>query len=164
MQEFKAMQTVTELSRKVSQLEQNERKMKIDFEQSNRLLQQAIESIKQLRQENQDLKDQLQEQEQKGFSQAPQPGLSFDYTGLQEESNSDEDTENDSDDDDDDDDDDAEEEVFGSKTCWGCRKNQPNQLAHMDKGGCLYFTNSDDEDDPDDTALNTLMDEMDLTD
>ena len=34
----------------------------------------------------------------------------------------------------------------------------------MDKGGCLYFANSDDEDDPDDTALNTLMDEMDIGD
>jgi thiol-disulfide isomerase/thioredoxin len=22
--------------------------------------------------------------------------------------------------------------------CWGCRENQPNQLAHMDVGGCLY--------------------------
>ena len=22
-------------------------------------------------------------------------------------------------------------------TCWGCRENQPNQLAHMDYGGCL---------------------------
>lgn len=23
-------------------------------------------------------------------------------------------------------------------TCWGCREDQPNQLAHMDVGGCLY--------------------------
>lgn len=23
-------------------------------------------------------------------------------------------------------------------TCWGCRENQPNQLAHMDYGGCLW--------------------------
>ena len=23
-------------------------------------------------------------------------------------------------------------------TCSGCRDNQPNQLAHMDPGGCLY--------------------------
>lgn len=23
--------------------------------------------------------------------------------------------------------------------CWGCRENQPNQLAHMDYGGCLYY-------------------------
>jgi hypothetical protein len=22
--------------------------------------------------------------------------------------------------------------------CWGCVGNQPNQLAHMDPGGCLY--------------------------
>jgi len=22
--------------------------------------------------------------------------------------------------------------------CWGCRESQPNQLAHMDYGGCLY--------------------------
>ena len=154
MQDFKAMEAVRELSKRVSQLEQNERKMKNNFEQSNRLLQQAIESIRQLKQENQDLKDQMQEQLEKGFSQAPQPGLSFDYAGLREESNSDEDTENDTD---------AEEEVFGSKSCWGCQDNQPNQLAHMDKGGCLYCANSDDEDE-NDPALNTLMDEMELTD
>ena len=159
MQDFKSVEAIRELSRRVSQLEQNERKMKNDFEQSNRLLSSAIESIKHLKKENQDLKDQMEEQLEKGFSQAPQPGLSFDYAGLREESNSDEDTENDCDSDDD-----AEEEVFGSKTCWGCQENQPNQLAHMDKGGCLYFANSDDEDDPDDTALNTLIDEMDLGD
>ena len=23
-------------------------------------------------------------------------------------------------------------------SCWGCREDQPNQLAHMDYGGCLY--------------------------
>jgi len=23
-------------------------------------------------------------------------------------------------------------------TCWGCRESQPNQLAHIDYGGCLY--------------------------
>jgi hypothetical protein len=23
-------------------------------------------------------------------------------------------------------------------TCWGCREDQPNQLGHMDFGGCLY--------------------------
>ena len=22
--------------------------------------------------------------------------------------------------------------------CWGCKEDQPNQLAHMDYGGCLY--------------------------
>jgi hypothetical protein len=24
-------------------------------------------------------------------------------------------------------------------TCWGCRDNEPNQLAHVDPGGCLHF-------------------------
>ena len=31
--------------------------------------------------------------------------------------------------------------VYGCKlpeTCLGCLENQPNQLAHMDTGGCLY--------------------------
>jgi hypothetical protein len=23
--------------------------------------------------------------------------------------------------------------------CWGCKENQPNQLAHMNYGGCLYY-------------------------
>jgi len=25
-----------------------------------------------------------------------------------------------------------------NKMCWGCKEDQPNQLAHMDPGGCLY--------------------------
>lgn len=23
-------------------------------------------------------------------------------------------------------------------SCWGCREHQPNQMAHMEPGGCLY--------------------------
>ena len=30
------------------------------------------------------------------------------------------------------------EEQKNDVLCWGCRENQPNQLAHMDYGGCLY--------------------------
>lgn len=30
-------------------------------------------------------------------------------------------------------------------TCWGCREGQPNQLAHMDPGGCLHSEESDHE-------------------
>ena len=165
MQDLKTFESLRELSRRVSHLEQNERIMKFDLEKMNRLLMQSIESINNLKNENQDLKNQIQENREKSFSQLPQPPIPFDYAGLPEESNSDDDTENDDENNDTENDDDEDEgEVFGSKTCWGCRENQPNQLAHMDKGGCLYFTNSDDEDDPDDTALNTLMDEMDIGD
>ena len=32
-----------------------------------------------------------------------------------------------------------------TRTCWGCRGNQPNQAAHMAPGGCL-FSESDDDD------------------
>ena len=33
-------------------------------------------------------------------------------------------------------------------TCWGCREGQPNQQAHMDRGGCLYCSyDSDSEND-----------------
>ena len=28
--------------------------------------------------------------------------------------------------------------------CWGCQSEQPNQLAHMDVGGCLYVPSDDD--------------------
>lgn len=28
-------------------------------------------------------------------------------------------------------------------TCTGCLEEQPNQLAHMDIGGCMYDTDSD---------------------
>jgi hypothetical protein len=30
---------------------------------------------------------------------------------------------------------------IGIQTCLGCRENQPNQLAHVDYGGCLYVEN-----------------------
>jgi hypothetical protein len=30
-------------------------------------------------------------------------------------------------------------------TCQGCVENQPNQLAHMDEGGCLYIPPSQDD-------------------
>jgi len=30
-------------------------------------------------------------------------------------------------------------------TCIGCRENQPNQLAHMDYGGCLDMDKIDDQ-------------------
>ena len=29
------------------------------------------------------------------------------------------------------------------ETCCGCREDQPNQLAHMDPGGCLYVEDDD---------------------
>lgn len=32
----------------------------------------------------------------------------------------------------------------GSTTCQGCIENQPNQLAHMEEGGCLYWNPSED--------------------
>jgi len=32
----------------------------------------------------------------------------------------------------------------GISTCLGCRENQPNQLAHVDYGGCLYVENESD--------------------
>ena len=38
-----------------------------------------------------------------------------------------------------------EEEIY-TCTCWGCLEDQPNQLAHMDPGGCLYQSDSDLED------------------
>ena len=28
-------------------------------------------------------------------------------------------------------------------TCWGCKYDQPNQLAHMEYGGCLYSPDDD---------------------
>ena len=77
------------------------------------------------------------------------------------------DDEDDDDDDVDDDVDDDDDEVFEKASCWGCQTNQPNQLAHMSRGGCLYCVASDDEDTEEEremTALNTCMDEMDIID
>lgn len=65
------------------------------------------------------------------------------------------------------DDHDAEQEKFVNTTCWGCLHNHPNQLAHMDPGGCLHCAVTDDEDSEDEramTALTTVMDEMEFDD
>ena len=35
--------------------------------------------------------------------------------------------------------DEPEEQQKNDILCWGCKENQPNQLAHMDYGGCLYY-------------------------
>ena len=37
------------------------------------------------------------------------------------------------------------EDKFKNKTltCWGCKEDQPNQLAHMDPGGCLNDSDDD---------------------
>ena len=29
------------------------------------------------------------------------------------------------------------------QTCWGCKEDQPNQLAHTDPGGCLYSSETE---------------------
>ena len=36
-----------------------------------------------------------------------------------------------------------EKEIRDEITCWGCREDQPNQLAHIDYGGCLYTSEED---------------------
>lgn len=111
----------------------------------------------QLQRENIELLNENQQLKGIGFENAPlQPVGPHRGTAYGNPSD-----DEDEDDDTDTTDDDAEEEVFGSKTCLGCQENQPNQLAHMDKGGCLYYANTDSEDEGD-AAVNTLMDEMDL--
>ena len=89
---------------------------------------------------------------------------------CQQNPSDDEDFDEDSDiwgEDDNDDDEAINNYLSNETTCWGCKENQPNQLAHMDKGGCLYFANTDDEDSEEEReqyAVNTLMDEMDIGD
>ena len=63
--------------------------------------------------------------------------------------NNDHDDNNDNNDNDDDNDKQSEKLENKHPTCWGCRSPfQPNQLAHMDYGGCLYndLDNLDDSD------------------
>ena len=43
-------------------------------------------------------------------------------------------------------------------TCLGCIEDQPNQLAHMDPGGCLYIE-SDDDDEEESEQKKTKTDE-----
>ena len=35
--------------------------------------------------------------------------------------------------------------LMNSKTCYGCINKQPNQLAHMDEGGCMNYSSDDEE-------------------
>ena len=35
--------------------------------------------------------------------------------------------------------------LMNSKICYGCINKQPNQLAHMDEGGCLNYSSDEDE-------------------
>ena len=39
---------------------------------------------------------------------------------------------------------DLDNHISINNTCWGCIEDQPNQLAHMDPGGCLYIPNEND--------------------
>lgn len=35
--------------------------------------------------------------------------------------------------------------LMNSKTCYGCINKQPNQLAHMDEGGCMNYSSDEEE-------------------
>ena len=53
----------------------------------------------------------------------------------------------------------SDENNYEKTTCIGCKDDQPNQLAHMEKGGCLYI-NSDIEDEMEDEMKNNLSDNL----
>lgn len=44
--------------------------------------------------------------------------------------------------------DEEEEGADKEKGCWGCSEDQPNQLAHMEPGGCLYQEEVPEEKEP----------------
>ena len=39
----------------------------------------------------------------------------------------------------------VDEYSMKTKTCGGCINNQPNQMAHMDIGGCMYYSSEEEE-------------------
>ena len=126
---------------------------------------QELPNIDSVERPDEDSNEESDEEAEVIQSQRPIQGMLRLNTNIYE---SDEETEGDTDDDE------AEDETCdvhnenknkNEITCWGCREKQPNQLAHMDPGGCLHFVASDDEDSNHEweiNGLNAYMDEMEL--
>jgi len=168
MCDHESQRIICELSAAMDQLMLNQNEMAARAKQTNEILKAMQKVTEELKEENARLyhENKLLRGKEGGFQKEHHP-----LQGMLRLAPVDDDDESTSEDteghDDAEEHDDVVEEVFGKSTCWGCQTNQPNQLAHMDPGGCLHFVASDDEDSEDEreiSALNTCMDEMDFND
>ena len=170
MCDHQSQRIICELSAAMDQLMLNQNEMAARAKQTNEILKAMQKVTEELKEENARLyyENKLLQGKEGGFQKEHHP-----LQGMLRLAPVDDDDEATSEDEDDDAHDDAhddardEEDIFQKSTCWGCRTNQPNQLAHMDPGGCLYFVASDDENSEDEreiTGLTTVMDEMEFDD
>ena len=162
MCDHQSQRIICELSAAMEQLMLNQNEMAARAKQTNEILKAMQRVTEELKEENIRLynENKLLRGKEGGFQKEHHP-----LQGMLRLAPVDDDDESTSEDDDDDAHD--EEDIFQKSTCWGCQTNQPNQLAHMDPGGCLHFVASDDENSEDEreiSALNTCMDEMEFDD
>ena len=168
MCDHESQRIICELSAAMDQLMLNQNEMAARAKQTNEILKAMQKVTEELKEENARLyhENKLLRGKEGGFQKEHHP-----LQGMLRLAPVDDDDESTSEDteghDDAEEHDDVVEEVFGKSTCWGCQTNQPNQLAHMDPGGCLHFVASDDEDSEDEreiAGLNTCFDEMEFDD
>ena len=163
MTDHESHRIICELSAAMEQLMLNQNEMAARAKQTNTFLKSMQTIVHELKEENARLyHENALLRGDKGFQQEQHP-----LQGMLRLAPVDDDESSSDDTGEDDKDDNVVEECFGTASCWGCQMNQPNQLAHMDRGGCLHFAASDDENSEDEremTALITCMDEMDLGD
>ena len=161
MCDHESQRIICELSAAMDQLMLNQNEMAARAKKTNEILKAMQKVTEELKEENARLyhENKLLRGKECGFQKEHHP-----LQGMLRLAPVDDDDEATSEDTEEDDD---VEEVFGKSTCWGCQTNQPNQLAHMDPGGCLHFVASDDEDSEDEreiAGLSTCIDEMDFDD
>ena len=165
MCDHESQRIICELSAAMDQLMLNQNEMAGRAKQTNEILKAMQKVTEELKEENTRLyHENALLRGDKGFQQDQHPlqGM-LRLAPVDDDESTSEDTEEDTEEDVDD----VVEEVFGKASCWGCQTNQPNQLAHMDPGGCLHCAVTDDEDSGDEremTALNTCIDEMEFDD
>ena len=164
MCDHESQRIICELSAAMDQLMLNQNEMAARAKQTNEILKAMQKVTEELKKENARLyyENKLLRGKEDGFQKEHHP-----LQGMLRLAPVDDDDEATSEDTEAHDDAVHEEDIFQKSTCWGCQTNQPNQLAHMDPGGCLHFVASDDENSEDEreiSALNTCMDEMEFDD
>jgi len=167
MCDHQSQRIICELSAAMDQLMLNQNEMAARAKQTNEILKAMQKVTEELKEENARLyhENKLLRGKEGGFQKEHHPlqGM-LRLAPVDDDDSSSEDTREDDEAHDEVHDD---EDIFQKSTCWGCQTNQPNQLAHMDPGGCLHFVASDDENSEDEqeiSALNTCMDEMEFDD
>tara|TARA_Y100001935_G_C17267662_1_gene490067 strand:+ start:343 stop:867 length:525 start_codon:yes stop_codon:yes gene_type:complete len=165
---------ICDLSAAMHQLMLNQNEMAARAKQTNKILKQMQKVTIELKQENTRL------YQENGLLQGKEGSFQKDHQPMQgmlcfEHVDNADNTSVVSTEEDCDDDIPEEEVVLQQSTCLGCQNNQPNQLAHMNPGGCLEYVVTDDEysedvndededEDEHEDSLNSCLDIMEFDD